>query len=89
MRKNHLIFFAISIITIMSSCGQSLYASKFKTLMYLYEISGTKTIAGIHNREPNAIPNQWTNNIQKLTGKYQDFGVATSSFKKRTSTIDK
>lgn len=70
MHNNFLSFFTIAIITVISSCGQSLYASKFKTLMYLYEISGTKTIAGIHNREPNAIPNQWTNNIQKLTGKY-------------------
>jgi len=42
----------------------------FKTLNYLYSISGTKTVAGIHNREPNATPARWTGEIYKTTGKY-------------------
>jgi len=42
----------------------------FKTLDYLYSISGKKTLAGIHNREPNSTPARWTNEIQKTTGKY-------------------
>ncbi|MDP4209306.1 MAG: glycosyl hydrolase [Bacteroidota bacterium] len=44
--------------------------TKFKTLNYLYSISGSKTVAGIHNREPNASPARWTNAIDSVTGKY-------------------
>jgi mannan endo-1,4-beta-mannosidase len=42
----------------------------FKVLNYLYSISGSKTIAGIHNREPNASPAAWTNQVYAITGKY-------------------
>lgn len=42
----------------------------FKTLNYLYSISGTKTIAGIHNREPNSSPAAWTEQAHTVTGKY-------------------
>jgi mannan endo-1,4-beta-mannosidase len=44
--------------------------TKFQTLNYLYSISGLKTVAGIHNREPNATPAQWTNKIQSITGTF-------------------
>jgi len=42
----------------------------FKSLNYLYSISGSKTIAGIHNREPNATPVRWTEEMKTITGKY-------------------
>ena len=42
----------------------------FKTLKYLYTLSGTKTLSGIHNREPNVTPATWTNRIFTTTGKY-------------------
>lgn len=42
----------------------------FKTLDYLYSISGKKTLSGIHNREPNATPAKWTNEVYAKTGKY-------------------
>ncbi|MXV50568.1 glycoside hydrolase [Pedobacter sp. HMF7647] len=42
----------------------------FKTLNYLYSISGEKTLSGIHNREPNATPARWTDEIYNTTGKY-------------------
>jgi mannan endo-1,4-beta-mannosidase len=45
----------------------------FKTLNYLYNISGSKTVAGIHNREPNATPAVWTDSIYKTTGKFPAF----------------
>jgi mannan endo-1,4-beta-mannosidase len=45
----------------------------FKTLNYLYSISGSKTVAGIHNREPNATPAVWTDSIFKTTGKFPAF----------------
>jgi len=45
----------------------------YKTLNYLYSISGKKTVAGIHNREPNATPAVWTDSIYKTTGKFPGF----------------
>ena len=41
----------------------------FKSLNYLYSISGAKTVAGIHNREPNANPCLWTDSISVLSEK--------------------
>lgn len=41
-----------------------------QVLPYLYSISGTKTLSGQHNREPNAEPAKWTNYIQETTGTY-------------------
>ncbi|ONI41456.1 hypothetical protein AN640_07995 [Candidatus Epulonipiscium fishelsonii] len=35
---------------------------------YLHSISGKKTILGIHNREPNAVPDLQTNRVTTLTG---------------------
>ena len=42
----------------------------FEVLRYLYSISGKGTIAGIHNREPNATPAAWTNKMDSVTGKF-------------------
>jgi mannan endo-1,4-beta-mannosidase len=42
----------------------------FKTLDYIKSISGSKTIAGQHNREPNSAPATWTDSIYAATGKY-------------------
>jgi mannan endo-1,4-beta-mannosidase len=44
--------------------------TKFKTLDFLYRISGRQTLSGIHNREPNQNPAAWTNEVFKATGKY-------------------
>lgn len=48
-------------------------STPYKTLNYLYSISGIKTVAGIHNREPNSTPAVWTDSIYKTTGKYPGF----------------
>lgn len=45
-------------------------ATNSNVLNYLYSISGTKTISGQHNREPNSNPVSWTNWIYNVTGKY-------------------
>jgi mannan endo-1,4-beta-mannosidase len=45
----------------------------YKVLNYLYSISGYKTVAGQHNREPISLPDQWTNAINETTGKYPGF----------------
>lgn len=44
--------------------------TRFKTLNYLYKISGSNTVAGIHNNEPNTTPTHWTDEMYKVTGKY-------------------
>jgi mannan endo-1,4-beta-mannosidase len=50
--------------------AQAQKKTKFKTLNYLYSISGKKTLAGIHNREPNATPAVWTNKVESVTGHF-------------------
>ena len=45
-------------------------AQSTQVLPYLQSISGTKTLAGQHNKEPNAEPTKWTDFIRKTTGKY-------------------
>jgi mannan endo-1,4-beta-mannosidase len=41
-----------------------------KSLNYLYSISGTKTIGGIHNKEPLNTPTAYTDQLEFVTGKY-------------------
>jgi mannan endo-1,4-beta-mannosidase len=60
--------------------------AKFKTLQYLYHISGSKSVAGIHNREPNAQPAVWTNKIFETTGKYP--GLWSGDFLFQQENID-
>ena len=43
-------------------------AGPVKVLDYLKNISGQQTVAGIHNREPNAQPARQTDRMEKLTG---------------------
>jgi len=52
----------------------------YKVLDYLYSISGEKTIAGIHNREPNDTPAKWTNHMFEVTGKYPALWSGDSLF---------
>ncbi|XXT14527.1 glycosyl hydrolase [Sorangium sp. So ce429] len=63
-----------------------------KVLKFLYSISGSKTIAGQHNREPNADPARWTRKIQQITGKHPllwggDFLFDADSIKHRGTMI--
>ena len=60
------------IIVVLSLMGTQVCAQErtFKVLEYLKSISGKKTVAGQHNREPNADPDKWTNEIFLTTGKY-------------------
>lgn len=65
----------------------------FKTLNYLYSISGTKTVAGIHNREPNETPARWTEEIKSTTGKFPglwsgDFLFQAENINNRQIMID-
>jgi mannan endo-1,4-beta-mannosidase len=65
----------------------------FKTLKYLYSISGTKTLSGIHNREPNVTPAVWTNQAFTVSGKYPalwsgDFLFQADNINNRQVMID-
>ncbi|MBW3127726.1 glycosyl hydrolase [Hymenobacter profundi] len=48
----------------------SAFAQSKKVLPYLQRISGKQTLAGQHNKEPNAEPTKWTDYIHRTTGKY-------------------
>ena len=41
-----------------------------QVLDFLQDISGKKTLAGQHNKEPNVDPDRWTKYIKETTGKY-------------------
>jgi mannan endo-1,4-beta-mannosidase len=41
-----------------------------KVLNFLRSISGSRTVAGQHNREPNSAPAMWTNKIHDTTGRF-------------------
>ncbi|AUD06482.1 glycosyl hydrolase [Spirosoma pollinicola] len=60
------------LLLIMLTSGWTIVRAQtpFKTLNWLYQISGTRTLAGQHNREPNAQPARWTTQMQALTGHY-------------------
>ncbi|RZK88045.1 MAG: glycosyl hydrolase, partial [Hymenobacter sp.] len=45
-------------------------AQSTNVLPYLQRLSGQQTLAGQHNKEPNAEPTKWTDYVQQLTGKY-------------------
>lgn len=49
---------------------QAQTAPASKVLKYLYNIKGSRTVSGQHNREPNAQPALWTNKIRDITGKF-------------------
>lgn len=46
------------------------FSQSSQVLDYLYSISGKKTLAGQHNKEPNAEPAKWTEFIHQTTGKF-------------------
>ena len=58
------------IILILIVFGTNIFAQSSQVLKYFYSISGNRTIAGQHNKEPNAKPAMWTEYIKETTGKY-------------------
>lgn len=84
-------------LCLLVACFILLYVSAvaqtaFKSLNYLYSISGTKTVSGIHNREPNTNPRLWTDSISVLSGKTPalwsgDFLFLTADVKARWTMI--
>lgn len=67
--------------------------TSYRSLNYLYGISGTKTASGMHNREPNSAPATWTNQVNATTGKYPalwsgDFLFASSDVANRQTMIN-
>lgn len=46
------------------------FSQKSQVLDYITGISGKKTLAGQHNKEPNSEPAKWTTFIRETTGKY-------------------
>lgn len=74
-------------------CSAAMAQTSYKSLNYLYGISGTKTASGMHNREPNSAPATWTNQINATTGKYPalwsgDFLFASSDVANRQTMIN-
>jgi mannan endo-1,4-beta-mannosidase len=71
----------------------SVQSQTLKTLNYLQSISGSKTLSGQHNKEPNSNPSQYTDQIVSTTGKYPalwsgDFLFASSDISNRQTMIN-
>ena len=70
--------------------GQLVYIPPQSTggnpLAFLEKISGTQTVAGQHNREPNSSPAQWTNKIHDTTGRFP--GLWSGDFLYEQDNID-
>lgn len=66
--------------------GTNTFAQSSQVLKYLYSISGKRTIAGQHNKEPNAKPAMWTEYIKETTGKYP--GLWSGDFLFQQNNID-
>jgi mannan endo-1,4-beta-mannosidase len=67
--------------------------SKYQVINFLNSISGKQTIAGTHNREPNAKPARWTNKIDSVTGHFPglwsgDFLFQQDNINNRQMMID-
>jgi mannan endo-1,4-beta-mannosidase len=60
----------LTIALVLISVASESFSQSYRVLDYLYSISGKKTLAGQHNKEPNAEPVKWTEFIKKTTGKY-------------------
>ena len=78
-------------VVLLQSCSLNKIAKsnnkkEFQTLHYLNSISGKQTIAGIHNREPNAQPGKWTEEVFKTSGKYP--GLWSGDFLFQSENID-
>ncbi|OZM71958.1 glycosyl hydrolase [Amycolatopsis antarctica] len=63
------------------------------TLDYLRSISGTGTIAGQHNKEPNSDPARWTRRVHEITGDHPglwggDFLFAQDDVDNRPTMVD-
>lgn len=74
------------IILILIIPGTQTFSQSSQVLKYLYSISGKKTIAGQHNKEPNAKPAMWTDFIKETTGKYP--GLWSGDFLFQQNNID-
>ena len=78
MKLKFLLTALLSTLLIVLSCGSNNTDTQDEELTpqvlnYLYSISGNRTLAGQHNREPNSEPSMWTDSIEAMTGKYPAF----------------
>lgn len=64
-----------------------------RVMSYLNQISGTKTLSGQYNRQPNAQPAMWTNQANTITGQWpavwgSDFQFESAEIANRQTMIN-
>lgn len=52
----------------------------YESLNYLYSIQGTRAIGGMHNRQPNANPNSYSQQLNNITGNWPGLYSADFQF---------
>lgn len=65
----------------------------FESLNYLYSIQGSKVIGGMHNRQPNANPNSYSQQLHNITGVWPglysaDFQFEPNEIANRQTMVD-
>ncbi|MFT4939546.1 MAG: hypothetical protein ACI88A_002589 [Paraglaciecola sp.] len=86
----------IASILLVSACliaASSRIAAAFESLDYLYLIQGTKTLGGMHNRQPNSAPATYSNQLNAITGTWPalysaDFQFEEDEIANRQTMID-
>lgn len=78
---------------IVVAAAQAQKKSTYQVVNYLNSISGKQTLAGTHNREPNAMPARWTNKVDSVTGRFPalwsgDFLFQADNINNRQLMID-
>ena len=69
---------ALATLCLMSSVASA--QTNFKTLNYLYSIKWQNTLGGMHNRQPNANPNQYSQQLYNVVGQWPAFYSADFQF---------
>lgn len=90
-----------ALLTLIALIGSSLLASSAaqaappnsRVMAYLNQISGTKTMSGQYNRQPNAQPAMWTNQAHTITGQWpaiwgSDFQFESAEIANRQTMIN-
>jgi len=63
-------YLSIVLTATLTVIASATFGQSRQTLDYIQSISGKYTLAGQHNKEPNADPDKWTAFIKETTGKY-------------------
>ncbi|SDJ89811.1 Por secretion system C-terminal sorting domain-containing protein [Catalinimonas alkaloidigena] len=72
--------FGILLLIILVPFADCLAQTSHKSLNFLYSIRGSQTIGGMHNRQPNANPNSYSQQLHNVVGQWPGLYSADFQF---------